>query len=363
VAALVGVSACGSSSSSSSPSHAAAISGGGPAVQAAETAVANYSKLPAPIVLPAVGKPIPKQVNLDLLTVATPSIQFLNGGVLAGAKALGWNVRTITPQTAPEAYSSALDSIVQQKPSAVIFFTPFPLTSFSSQLQQLKAAGVPVITAGASSYPVGGSSPVVADTSGANIFGPLATLMAQTIVADAKGAPDAAWVVDPSVPAWTTMTQHFKSEIESAGGKFYEIDVPETSIGKDAPTRIVSFLQAHPDVKYLSLVVGAYGLGLQQALAAAGLSDRVKLSDTDATPQDIVAIRAGQLNSTVGIETETAGWRLVDLMARTLARTPLPYVHVPSDFLVISKGDVALANDIGGFPHQDSAFLKAWGVA
>jgi len=104
VAALVGVSACGSSSSSSSPSHAAAISGGGPAVQAAETAVANYSKLPAPIVLPAVGKPIPKQVNLDLLTVATPSIQFLNGGVLAGAKALGWNVRTITPQTAPEAY-------------------------------------------------------------------------------------------------------------------------------------------------------------------------------------------------------------------------------------------------------------------
>jgi ribose transport system substrate-binding protein len=186
--------------------------------------------------------------------------------------------------------------------------------------------------------------------------------MAQVVAAQAHGAPDAAWVVDPSVPAWTTMTSHFKAEIEAAGGTFNEIDVPLSAIGKDAPTRIVSYLQAHPGVKYLSLVVGAYDLGLEQALQTAGLSG-IQISDTDASPQDIAAISSGQLGATVAIETESDGWRLVDLMARTLAHTPLPYVHVPSDFLVVTKSNVSLASDIAGFPHQNSAFLKAWGIS
>jgi ribose transport system substrate-binding protein len=294
--------------------------------------------------------------------VATPSIQYLNNGVTSAAKALGWSVQVISPQIAPEAYVSALNSIIQQKPTGLIFFSPFPLSSFDSQLKQLKAAGVPIITAGAASYPVGAPSPVLADTSGANIFGPLATLMAQVVVAQAHGAPNAAWVVDPSVPAWTTMTSHFKAEIEAAGGTFNEIDVPESAIGKDAPTRIVSFLQAHPGVKYLSLVVGAYDLGLQQALQTAGLTG-IQISDTDASPQDIAAIKSGGLSATVAIETESDSWRLVDLMARTLAHAPLPYIHVPSDFLVVTKSHVALANDVPGFPNQNGAFLKAWGIS
>ena len=365
VAVVGGLSACGSSSSSSTSTTSAAsstqASSDSSAVGAAKAAVAKYSKAPTPIQLPAVGKPIPKNVRLTVLSVATPSIQYLNNGVTSAAKALGWSAKVVTPQLTPEAYGSALSSIIQQKPTALIFFTPFPLSSFDAQLHKLKAEGVPVITAGAADYPVGGSSPVVADTSGANIFGPLATLMAQTIAADTGSAPHAAWVVDPSVPAWHTMTAHFKAEIDAAGGKFYELDVPEASIGKDAPHRIVSFLQAHPDVKHVSLVVGAYDLGLQQALAAAGLAGKVKISDTDANPQDIAAIKSGQLFATIALETYNGGWRLVDLMARTLAHAPLPYVHAPSAFLVVTKANVGLANDIAHFPHQTSVFLKAWG--
>jgi ABC-type sugar transport system substrate-binding protein len=182
------------------------------------------------------------------------------------------------------------------------------------------------------------------------------------IIAQAQVAPTAAWVVDPSVPAWKPMTASFKAAIEAAGGKVYEVDVPLASIGKDAPHRIVSILQAHPDVRDVSLVVGAYGLGLQQALAAAGLAGKVKISSTDATPQDVAQIKGGQLAATVAIETQSAGWRLVDLMARTLAKAPLPYTHIPSDFLVVDKHNVALADDIAGFPHQSQAFLSAWGL-
>jgi ABC-type sugar transport system substrate-binding protein len=109
-------------------------------------------------------------------------------------------------------------------------------------------------------------------------------------------------------------------------------------------------------------VVGAYDLGLQQALQTAGLTG-IQISDTDASPQDIAAIKSGGLSATVAIETESDSWRLVDLMARTLVHAPLPYIHVPSDFLVVTKSNVALANDIAGFPHQNGAFLKAWGIS
>jgi ribose transport system substrate-binding protein len=372
VATSFAVAACGSTSATSSatsqPAAATASSAAASsdphaaAVTAAESAVAQYSKSPSPIALPAITKAIPKNVSVDLVSVATPSIVPLNTGVVDASKALGWQLKVFTPKLTPQAYISQLQSIVQAKPRLLILFTPFPLTSFQSELTALKKEGVPIITAGAASYPVGGSSPVVADTSGANIFGPLATLMAKQMIATAHGAPDAAWVVDTGVPAWTTMTTQFKTAIQAAGGTFNLIAVPESDIGKNAPTVIVSYLQAHPNVKYVGLVVGAYDLGLQAALSSAGLAGKVQLSDTDAAPTDVAAIKNGQLSATIAIETETAGWRLVDLGARVLTNTPLPYAHVPSDFLVITKSNLPLANDIYGFPHDNAAFLKAWGI-
>jgi ribose transport system substrate-binding protein len=368
-AVLVAITACGGSTSSSSSVSAAPAaatqsgSSGNSALAAAEATVSQYSKLPSPIVLPAVGKPIPKGATVDLLTVATPSIQYQNAGVAAAAKALGWKVNTITPPETPEGYSSALSSIVQEKPTALIYFTPFPLSSVDAQLKQLKAAGVPVFTLGANGYPVGGSSPVVADGSGANEFIPLAKMVAQMAIADAKGAPDAAWVTDPSVPAWKPMATAYKGEIEAAGGRYNEIDVPLASIGKDAPTRIVSFLQAHPDVKYVGLVIGPFDLGLSQALQAAGLAGKFKFYVSALSAPDVAAIKAGQVNGGVAIETTTGAWRLVDLAARTLAHAPLPYVHLPTKFLIVTKSNVALAANITAFPGDNSVFLKAWGVS
>ena len=51
-----------------------------------------------------------------------------------------------------------------------------------------------------------------------------------------------------------------------------------TSLGRDAPDRIVSYLRSHPQVSYVVLSVSnALGAGLPAALRAAGLADKVKI--------------------------------------------------------------------------------------
>jgi len=367
-----GAAACGSSSSSSSTSGSASTATasadpGAAAISAAEAAVAKYSHNPPPIELPPVGKPIPKNVTIDFISVDTPSIGPLNSGVLQGAKALGWNVKIETPSAiTPQGYISALQSAVAQKPAGLIFFTPLPLSSFQTELTKLQAEGVPIVTAGAANYPVGGSSPVKADTSGANIFGPLAQLLADGVIAAAKGTPpDVGWVVDSSVPAWTVMTTDFTNTIKAAGGTAHVFNVPESAIGSTSGSTIVSDLEANPGIKYLCLVVGAYDTGLETALATAGLANKVIISDTDAASTDIQGVKDGQLSDTIVIETNTDGLREVDLMARLLAHTNLPYVHVPSDFLYVTKSNINLVGSntqLYAFPDDFSSFQTAWGV-
>jgi hypothetical protein len=161
-------------------------------------------------VLPPIKKRIPTGVRVDLLSVNTPSIAAEQNGVVAAAKALHWKLTVITPQLTPQAYISALQSIAASKPRLLIYFAPFPLQGQNTELQTLKNEGVPIISAGAAGYPVGSGSPIIADGSGANVFGPVAKLMAEVDVAAAKGAPNAGWVVDPTVPAWTVMTSSFQ---------------------------------------------------------------------------------------------------------------------------------------------------------
>ena len=53
------------------------------------------------------------------------------------------------------------------------------------------------------------------------------------------------------------------------------LDIPLTSLGKDAPDRIVSYLRSHPDVNYIALsVTDALGAGLPAALTGLRLSGR-----------------------------------------------------------------------------------------
>ena len=74
------------------------------------------------------------------------------------------------------------------------------------------------------------------------------------------------------------------------------IDIPLTSLGKDAPDRIVSYLRSHPKVNYVVLSEsGSLGPGLTGALRAAGLADKVKIVGQGGNEAVYQEVKAGRL--------------------------------------------------------------------
>ncbi|MBS1882814.1 MAG: sugar ABC transporter substrate-binding protein [Actinobacteria bacterium] len=378
VAALAAaLSACGSSGSSSSNTSessgggsgektetASAESGsessGSSAIAEADANFEKYSQKPEPIELAAIEREIPKGANLAILNVNVPGTKIITKGTKEAAAKLGWHVKESLPPLTPEGFSGALTSILQEKPDALIFLTPFPLSSFRRQLNEFKAAGIPIVTVGANEYPVGGSSPVVASSGLPIDFGPLSELQADTMIHQEGGAPDMALVVDPSVPAWKVVIEKTKEGIEKAGGTYNQIDVGEAEAAKTGAQTIVSYLQAHPEITYVWLTTNIFNLGLPQALKAAGLE--VKIGTGAGEQIDVESIEKGSQDSTVVLETESNGWRLADAAARALAGEKIAEPEIPTKYLIVTKENTDLAQNVEAFPEEEQAFLKAWGL-
>jgi ribose transport system substrate-binding protein len=341
---------------------AATASSAGPAagIKHAEAQFAKYTKLPAPLAIPAVGKKIPSGKTIALVGITSSVSQ---DGLKAAAAKLGWTVNVTVPPLNPDAYASALQSVLQQKPDGVVFWTPFPLSSFESQLQAFKAAGIPVVTQGGVGYPLGGSSPVIANGAGRNQFVPLAKLYVDSVVASAGKVPNVAFVTDPSVPAWKPMIDGFKTEIALAGGQYNEADVPlGDAFSGQAGSKVVSYLQSHPNINYLVFNVPQFALGVPQALATAGLSSKVKLIVGAADAPTIASVANGTFSAAIVLETGTGTWREADALARHFAGVKVYAPLLPTSYLIVTKKNLKLARNIETFPNQPAAFLKAWGL-
>jgi len=88
------------------------------------------------------------------------------------------------------------------------------------------------------------------------------------------------------------------SQLELAFGEVSAADIGKPTIG----TTVVSYLRAHPNVKYVGVGFGLLATGLPAALQAAGLND-VKLVALIASPESLEAIRKGNENWGAAVET------------------------------------------------------------
>ena len=249
---------------------------------------------------------------------------------------------------------------MQADPDVIIAMCPFPLTAVKAQLDEAKQKGIAVVTIGGTGYPVGGKSAIVTNGGGSKVFPPLANLMSDIAIADAGKGPNAALVVDPSVPSWKPMVSNFQKRIKAAGGKAGIISVPLSDLGKGAPGRIVSYLQANPDVKYLVLNIPAYYLGLKQALTSAGLWGKVKIVIDAADKTVLPSVQSGDVIGATAIELVAYGWRAVDAVARAVTKTKQP-TQMPSAFLVINKKNASMTGEaLDAYPSRSADYIKAW---
>jgi ribose transport system substrate-binding protein len=365
--AAVVTAGCGSSSSSSSTANAAATtatapqsgaSSGSSAVQAAAAAIAPYEQAPASI---GVSQPLtrrPTGKTVDITFDGTPFEVQLLAAVEQAGKAIGLRVHVVQQQgDTPQSIEAALKQVVIDAPAAAMV-PGDPTVLYQPQLHELHAKHIPVIGLFTN------NDPLLA----ANVYGPaqyaqLGTLMADYVIAKSDGKAHVLLVQVPQIPGLVgtaaTLTQTVKSKC--SGCTVAGINTQLSDIGKNDPSRVVSYVEQNSDTNWIVFLDPDTEIGAPEALAAAG-QHGVSMLSAAGGKVNYAYIKAGLSTVDASQPATFSGWELVDATARALDGQPVQAGFQPMEFL--TKPDLTFNinqpwPDVAGYQQK---FEQLWGV-
>lgn len=356
-AVLVMASACGSSDASSSGSVDTA------GLKAAEATVAKASERPTTIpVTEPVGKPIPTGKKITFVSCGVEACAIQGPILAAGAKSLGWTVDQVATDGSAEKVQGAIDAAIRNGSDAVIL-NAADRDAYARQIADAKKAGVQFVTC--CSLATAGDG-LLYNTATDKQNGPIGDYLAAEVVADSKGKANALYV---NISAFEILKQ--VGETFDASVKKYcsdcsvdNLDIPLTSLGKDAPDRIISYLRSHPKVNYVALsVTDALGAGLPAAIKAAGLGDKVKIVGQGGGTQNFTDLKSGAIEALVPGDLYSYDYLMLDALARHWAGVPLNDAGPP--YWLVKK-DTVPTDTSKPFPvieDYKAQYEKLWGVS
>ena len=357
-AVLALASACGSSNASSDSSS---VDSAG--LKAAEATVAKASERPTTIpVTDPVGKPIPTGKKITFVSCGVEACAIQGPILAAGAKSLGWTVDQVATDGSAEKVQGAIDSAIRNGADAVIL-NAADRDAYSKQIADAKKAGVQFVTC--CSLATAGDG-LLYNTATDKQNGPIGDYLAAEIVAESKGKANALYV---NISAFQILKQ--VGESFDAGVKKYcdtctvdNLDIPLTSLGKDAPDRIISYLRSHPKVNYVALsVTDALGTGLPAALKAAGLGDKVTIVGQGGGTQNFTDMKSGTISALVPADLFSYDYLMLDALARHWAGVPLNDAGPP--YWLVKK-DTVPTDTSKPFPvieDYQAQYEKLWGIS
>jgi ribose transport system substrate-binding protein len=280
VAVLVAVAAmmlaaagCGddeSGGSSSASAGAAQLDQAKQIVEKAETRPTQISQTKP------IDKPIPPGKKITYISCGVEACA-VQGSILSeGAAMLGWSVKTVNTDGSPERINNAFQSAIRDGADAVILNAADP-NQIAKPLADAKKAGVEFVTCCSTAPP----GTFLHNTGTTEQGGRVGEVHAAKMIVDSGGEANVLFVNLSAFAILGEVGNVFKKTLDDLcpDCKHATIDIPLTALGKDVPDRIVSYLRSHPDVNYVFLVEGALAPGVKPALQAAGLGDKVKISE------------------------------------------------------------------------------------
>ncbi|WP_371673238.1 substrate-binding domain-containing protein [Streptomyces sp. NBC_00289] len=358
--ALLALAACGTDSTPGADTAKAAASDS-PGLTAAREALAKYSKRPAKIpVTQPVGKKIPSDKKIDFILCGVQSCKDLADFFTAGANQLGWQVQQIPTQGTPESVQAAYEQAVRDKPDAVVA-SGFPRAVYAKQLAQLKQAGIPVIQSNADDVVGDGISLL---KNGPEDVGVQGEMLASWVVSDSGAKADTVYFDLPAYTILKPVKDTFAAQYKKwcVGCALDTVDVPITSVGKDMPDRVVSYVRSHPKVTHIVFSLGLLNVGVPAALKTAGVTGKhIAVNVGDA--QNYQYIQSGLSDGAMALNSHEAAWLQVDALARHFTgqsmdvdqKAVLPNMLITKDNVPDSLGDFPLVED------YQAQFEALWG--
>jgi ribose transport system substrate-binding protein len=189
---------------------------------------------------------------------------------------------------------------------------------------------------------------------------------AYKIIADSGGMGHVVYLNAPDVgPGDAFALKVFLNTMaqQCPGCKVGVLNVSVTDVGTALPGKLVSYLQAHPDVKYVRAYYGDQFIGVPAALSSAGLQG-INLYSGGGSKVNWAYIKAGQATADWALYLNAYGYQLADLLARAMTKQKftiplLPYMWVTksTDNFNFAAGEPPFGID------YVAAFDKLWAQA
>jgi len=355
----VGLSACGGSNAGSSSG------GGGKAdVAAAKQLLAPYTGKPSafPVDQPLKQK-LPAGSPVGFLQCVTP-ICGLIGQLTAGAtQAMGVKLAVAKADASATSLQGAMATLITQKPKAILLPAVEP-DSVNTQLKDAANQGIPVTSDGIMNHERYGIAGAMFNTATATLAG---KLLAAKVVADKGAQADVAFYLTPELSFGKYIQQGLQSELATLcpGCKLRTITVPVATIGNSAPSRVVSDLQTNSKTNIVMFSTLEAAVGLPAAMKTAGLSQEV--TGFGPNPANLQDLKAGSINSAVGIDFPVMVWTQLDEAVRAATKQPLTAGEAAGipPLQILTTQDVKFDPSKGytGYPDFAQRFAKLWGAA
>src|SRR3954454_11306862 len=350
---------CGSSDSGSSSSSAA---GGNGDLSAAKQLTNTSATRPTQITqAKPIDKPIPAGKKITFISCGVEACAVQGPILTEGAKVLDWSVKQVGTDGSPEKVQNAFQSAIRDGANAVII-NAADKDALAGPISAAKAKGVEVVTCCSLAQQ---GKDVLFNTGTPEQNAPIGKMLAGKVVADSAGKADSLYVNVSAFAILAAVGQTFEQEYKRlcADCAFGKIDIPLTSLGKDAPDRIMSYLRSHPKVNYIVLSEsGSLGPGLPAALQAAGLADKVKIVGQGGNQQVYQDVGAGKIAAVTPSSLYGYDYSMLDALARKWAGVPVE--QTPPEFWLMTKDNMPSAVNGPAFPIVESykdQWAKLWG--
>lgn len=362
--------ACGSSSDSSSSDTTTAAetdgkeAGGGADLAAVKAELAPYIGQPSPFPATEKLKEVPQGATIDYVDCGSPICALYYELMTPAAAKLGINLQRIKAGTAANTVSEAFDTVLAQKPDAVIVGS-IELPLWAQPLKELQEAEIPVVTSGITNIEEAGVVSPQLSNHASEVAG---KLLADYAVTEMGGGEekDAVFYETPELSFTTVAAEAFTEQFEAIcpGCPVRTAKIGVEEFGSTAPNTVVSDLQAHPDAT-LAVFGAASGIeGLPSAMQAAGIE--IETLGYAPAPAELQYLKEGKQTAALGYDTPVAALNLIDMALREIVGQELAGPQAEglpvNQFLV--QADITFDPSHGwtGYPDFEERFAKLWGV-
>ena len=367
---VLALSACGGNAAPATVAGAGAPAADPASLAAAQTNLDKYLAAPTSIQQSVTLTKVPPRKKVGFVQCADPACAKLATYIKAATGALGWDLVTVnaTATDPGAAIQQAIDAGVDY-----IATTGFPVALFKQQMAEAKAKGIGMFLCFSTDVPAGPANNLYSDCYDSTAAAAYATAMADYLIVRSKAAANVLVVSIPTYPILTAQVDAMRAELgkncPTCKTDTLEVTVNDL-VGGGVPQSISSYLQAHPDVNYVSFTYASLANGVAPALRAAGLSSKVNLVGTQGSQPQMKEVASGTSAAWSALPQELSMWTMVDQMARlSVGQWSLAderKAAVPPFYLVTTADAAnALVNLDDGWPgptgFQDT-FRKLWGV-